>query len=137
MVREFRSPTGHLLGLPGGAIEDGSTPAETAVREFAEEADLGLDTSRLAPHGTRRTMGTLGSHSDHLFSVELTEDELEALRADAAHHGVGGHERTTVEVVAASDLDRQPNVDWATLGAVHRVLASLPTSVRAAEGSEP
>lgn len=36
--REYRHPTGrHLLSLPGGRVDAGETPSETAKREFEEE----------------------------------------------------------------------------------------------------
>lgn len=43
MLREFRMELGRpIFGLPGGLIEEGETPEQTAVRELKEETGLTL-----------------------------------------------------------------------------------------------
>jgi 8-oxo-dGTP pyrophosphatase MutT (NUDIX family) len=127
LVREFRSPGyGYVRELPGGGVEDDDGPSglvRRAVAEVAEETGLLLDPARLRPHGARQVVATLSAHRAHLFSAELTEDEVAGLRAAAGTaRGVAADgERTYVEVTTYGRL-RRSAVDWATLGALAQVL---------------
>ena len=123
LVREFRSTYGHVLELPGGSSDHLRDPLRVAVAEFAGEVGLTVDPARLVAHGARRCAGTFNTHAGHLFSLELTADELEQLRGDHDVHGVDDSERTTVVVVALDELVDLAAVDWTTIGMVRQVLA--------------
>ncbi|UGQ09717.1 NUDIX hydrolase [Yinghuangia sp. ASG 101] len=134
LVREFRSPAcsddGFVHELPGGSADFGRQdgPDATASAEVREETGLALAAERLRGHGVRQVAATVSAHRTHVYSAELTEDEVAALRADAAEaraHGVGGTERTHVEVTTYGGLLAAPTADWATIGMVARVLADL------------
>jgi 8-oxo-dGTP pyrophosphatase MutT (NUDIX family) len=131
LVREFRSPgssvDGYVRELPGGGVEDDGEPDDLllrAVAEVAEETGLVLDPARLRPHGARQLVATMSAHRAHLFSAELTEDEVSALRAaEGTARGVAADgERTYAEVTTYGRL-RSSAVDWATLGAIAQALA--------------
>ena len=127
LVREFRTPASTVDGfvheLPGGSGPE-PDPARQAAEEVAEETGLVLHPHRLRAHGSRQPAGTLSAHHVHLFSAELTEQELADLRAgQATPHGLpGGSERTWIEIVRYGDIRRQHLVDWSTLGMIAQAL---------------
>lgn len=65
---------------------------------------------------------TLSAHRAHLFSAEVTADELERLRVSGPHGVAADGERTYVEVTTFGRLRREPPVDWANLGMITEVL---------------
>ncbi|MDI1465284.1 nucleoside 2-deoxyribosyltransferase domain-containing protein [Catellatospora sp. KI3] len=130
LVREFRSGAvttdGYVHELPGGSTRPGTGPVDplaTAVAELAEETGLRVAPARLRPHGARQVAATLSAHRVHLFSVELTEAELDGLAAGPREHGVTADgERTTVEITTYGELLACPDVDWGTAGLVTTAL---------------
>jgi hypothetical protein len=64
-------------------------------------------------------------HKAHLFSVEITEEELDWLREQAGvAHGVAEEtERTYVEITTLGEIRRNANIDWSMLGMILQVLA--------------
>ena len=71
----------------------------------------------------------MSAHQAHLFAAELTAEELASLRADATAgtaHGIGGTERTYVEVATFAEIRASATVDWATLGMLAQALADRP-----------
>ncbi|CRK56135.1 unknown [Alloactinosynnema sp. L-07] len=127
LVREFRSPTvspdGFVHELPSGSSHRPMPPVEVAALELAEETGLDLPLNRFRAHHARQLAATFSAHRQHLFSVELTADELD--RIDPAARGVPGHsERTYPEVWRLGDLVSDPRADWTTLGALMEVLVS-------------
>jgi 8-oxo-dGTP pyrophosphatase MutT (NUDIX family) len=129
LVREFRTPAstvdGFIHELPGGSGPE-PDPGQQAIAEVAEETGLTLDPRRLRAHGSRQSAGTLSAHHVHVFSAELTEQELAHLRdGQGAPHGLpGSGERTWVEIVRYGELHRQQLVDWATLGMIAQVVGA-------------
>lgn len=132
LVREFRSPArtpdGFIRELPGGSAPKAGDPRQVAANEFAEETGLRISPDRLHPVGVRQPAGTLSTHTQAVYAVELSADEIARLRADDGGHGNAEEtERTYVEVARVGDLlqSDNPAVDWTTLGiitqAVHRV----------------
>jgi ADP-ribose pyrophosphatase YjhB (NUDIX family) len=126
LVREFRSPAatrdGFVLELPGGSTWNEDEDAQsTAVHEFGDETGLRLDPQRLRRLTTRQLVGTLSAHKATVFAYELTDHELEELRAEAGRaHGVTEDtERTYVEVHSLAEiLDGNVEVDWSNLGMI-------------------
>ncbi|MFG2210517.1 NUDIX domain-containing protein [Streptomyces sp. NPDC048638] len=132
LVREFRSPArtadGFIRELPGGSAPKTDDPRQVAADEFAEETGLRLSPDRLYPVGVRQPAGTVSAHTQAVYAVELSEAELDQLRADHAEHGnTAETERTYVEVARVVQLihSETATVDWTTLGiitqAIHRV----------------
>jgi 8-oxo-dGTP pyrophosphatase MutT (NUDIX family) len=133
LVREFRaagaSDDGYVRELPGGSSLSEADPDQVAAAEVREETGLSVAVERLRAHGVRQLAATLSAHRGFLYSAELTEAELAALRADAAAgrvHGDGADgstERTYVEVTTYRELLASGRVDWTTIGMVAQALA--------------
>ena len=128
LVREFRAAgvttDGFVHELPGGADTTGTGDLRAvAAREFTEETGFALDPGRLCGHHSRQLAATFSTHRLHLYSVELTRTEIEAIRADQARHGDHDNtEITYVEVRSYADLLATGDVDWTTFGAISEVL---------------
>lgn len=127
MIREFRSPStahdGFVLELPGGSHPEPMDPLELAAAEFGAETGLKIPPERLVPHRSRQLAATVTAHRQHLFSVELTADELAQVRRTGAIRGEPtSSELTYPQVVRLSDLIASDAPDWTTLGAVTEVL---------------
>ncbi|WP_433089259.1 nucleoside 2-deoxyribosyltransferase domain-containing protein [Dactylosporangium sp. CA-052675] len=131
LVREFRSTAatvdGFIHELPGGAGPDDVPALDQAAAEVREETGLALPASRLRAHGSRQVAGTLSAHRAHLFSAELTEPEVAALRAsaDTPFGEPGTTERTWVELRTYAEIRAGALVDWPTLGMLAQVLADV------------
>ncbi len=131
LVREFRTPAatkdGFILELPGGSSSKKSNPEETAAEEVHEEMGLYIEPSRLKVRGTRRLAGTLSAHQAHLFSAEITAEEMDWLKSqkDIAHGKEEDSERTFIEVHSVSQLINNESIDWTTLGQILSVIAKV------------
>jgi hypothetical protein len=127
LVREYRSPgsgpDGFVHELPSGAGE--GDPATRAVGEVVEETGLVLDPARLRSHGSRQVAATMSAHHAHLFSAEITEAELERLRAGLVYGNEAESERTVPEITTFGQLRTARLVDWATLGMLTEALTSV------------
>jgi hypothetical protein len=121
LVREFRSsassPDGMVHELPGGSAA--GSALDQAVTETREETGLAIDVRRIRSRGSRQLTATMSAHHAHLFTAEISDDELAYLRASqASPHGDGGTERTWPEITTFGELREHRLVDWATLGMV-------------------
>ena len=109
LVEEFRIGN-FVAGLPprhcwsvgpvAGMIEPGSTPAETARREAAEEA--GFDASDILLHGPFTTLPSPGGMGEiiHHFVAFCDLSHM----VDGAQHGLASeHESTTVRIVPRAE----------------------------------
>jgi len=131
IVKEFRSPAatpdGFIRELPGGSsVQEGEDPLETAAHEVQEETGFYLDPARLKTHGALQLAGTLSSHKAHLYSAELTDEEVEWFKSqDGIVHGnIEDSERTFIEVRSLHELINEQLVDWTTLGQILSVIQS-------------
>jgi len=131
LIHEFRSPAvtedGFVWDLPSGSsFELIGDMLTVAVSECSEETGLVIEPSRLQLHAPRQLIGAFSAHKAHLFSVEITERELDYLRSQqGTPHGAehDSSERTYVEVVKLKDIRRENKVDWSMLGMILSVLA--------------
>ena len=123
LVREFRSPAstpdGLVHELPGGSTAAETDALDQAITETEQETGLGIDVRRIRAHGSRQLAATMSAHHAHLFTAEITSDELARLRSSqATPHGVGDTERTWPEITTFGELREHHLVDWATLGMI-------------------
>lgn len=130
LIREFRSPAatsdGFVREVPGGSsLKPKGDQLEVAAAECGEETGLCIEAGRMRRHEARQMVATLSAHKAHLFSVEITTEELVALRAEhgVAHGVIEDTERTYVEVMKLGDIRRRADVDWSMLGMILSVLA--------------
>lgn len=130
LVSEFRSPannpTAMVTEVPGGSsFKPGVAPETTASEEMHEETGLHIEANRFKPVGVRQIAATLAAHRAHCYAVELTADEMLALKWEAgkAHGNHADTEYTFVEVTTVADLLKNPNVDWSNLGMVFQALS--------------
>jgi 8-oxo-dGTP pyrophosphatase MutT (NUDIX family) len=128
LIKEFRSPAstpdGFIYELPSGSTIGNDTPEAIAAEELHEETGLWLDPSRLTKVASRQLAGTLSAHKSHLYSVELTEEELEWLKSqkDIPHGVEKDTERTFVEIKTIKEILDEKLVDWTTLGMIFSVI---------------
>jgi 8-oxo-dGTP pyrophosphatase MutT (NUDIX family) len=129
LIREFRSPAstpdGFIHELPSGSAPDNDYE-EAASHELHEETGFYLEPSRLKRVATRQLAGTFSAHKSHLYSAQLTQEEVEWFKSqrDIPHGVEKDTERTFIEVVALSELMSNRLVDWATLGMIFSVINS-------------
>lgn len=128
LVREFRSPASthdaFIRELPGGSSPGEDDPGTIASEEVHEETGLHITSDRFKQEGARQLAGTLSSHKGHLFSVELTDDEMNWLKAqrDVTHGNVDDSEQTYIEVYTLDQLLGGELTDWTTLGMIATVV---------------
>jgi 8-oxo-dGTP pyrophosphatase MutT (NUDIX family) len=131
LVREFRSPAatkdGFVHELPSGSSRDDVDPKENACHEVQEETGIVIDPSRLEFHGTKQLAGTLSAHKSHLYSVELTDEEIEWLKSQEGivHGNKEDSEQTFVEVVRLEEILKEDLTDWTTIGQVMTVVFGM------------
>lgn len=124
LVREFRSAASTADGLvhelPSGSASTQTNALDQAARETAEETGLSIDVRRIQAHGSRQLAATMSAHHAHLFTAEITGEELAQLRATrSTPHGVRNDtEQTWTEITTFGKLRADRLVDWATLGMI-------------------
>lgn len=125
LVKEFRPPAitkdGLVHGLPGGSSpKKGNDPEDTAAEEVHEETGFYVEPDRIKFYEARQMASTLLSHKSFLYSVELTEEEIDWFKSqkDIVHGKEEDSERTFIEVCTVKDLLKNVDVDWSTLGMV-------------------
>jgi 8-oxo-dGTP pyrophosphatase MutT (NUDIX family) len=131
VVKEFRSPVandeGYVFELAGGSSWDTDTnPLQTAVEECAEEVGLSLAPDRFTQHETNQIAPTALSHQLHLFSAELSTEEMNTIaqNQDIPHGVTEDSERTWAHVYTYNELLNSNSIDWSTLGMISKVLHS-------------
>lgn len=131
-VREFRSAVatndGWVRELPGGS--DFATDLswlDIAVMEVFDETGLQIDPSRFVYHGARQALATMSAHQAHLFSVELTAEEMAYAKLHEELKTVfgDGEERTYIEVVTVGEVLANSAYDRSTVSMVLEVALGL------------
>lgn len=128
IVREFRSPANNddcfVRELVGGSSNTISDPLIVAKEEVEEETGFNIHPSRLKEHSTRQIASTLSSHKCHLYSVELSDDELKWFedRAGKPNGVAKDSEITYIEVCKVLDLLNNNLVDWSNIGQILSVI---------------
>lgn len=124
LVKEFRSPVanseGFVYELPGGSSNSKKPPLEVAASEVHEETGFKVSSDRLKYFGVRQAAATLSAHKIHLYSLELTEEEVKELEATKGQvHGVEtDSERTYTEVKTLGEILGSDLLDWNNMGMI-------------------
>jgi ADP-ribose pyrophosphatase YjhB (NUDIX family) len=91
LVLRRNPPSADMYAFPGGRAEEDETPAETALREFAEETGIGARNPRLFETYDLLTRADDGAVSSHfflsVFLVDADEDAVAEAADDAADIG--------------------------------------------------
>lgn len=129
IVKEFRSPArtpdGFVWELTCGSSKDTEEGTlQVAVHEVEEEAGVHLDPSRLQRVAARQLAGTLSVHQATVYAVELTQEEIDAVKRDVgvARGVLDDSERTYAHVFTVAELLSRPLTDWSTIGMVMSAL---------------
>lgn len=129
IVKEFRSPAatpdGFIRELAGGSSwKPNEDVKQIAADEVHEETGFYLDPKRLVFNHSRQLAGTLSSHKSHLFSTELTDEEIKWFKSqDGIVHGnEEDTERTFIEVNTVHNLINNDDLDWSSLGQILSVI---------------
>jgi 8-oxo-dGTP pyrophosphatase MutT (NUDIX family) len=127
LIREFRSPgstpDGLVHELPGGSAVGETRPLDDAARETEEETGLAINLQRIRTHGSRQLAAAVSAHHAHLFTAEITGDELAQLRSTlSTSYGAGDTEKTWIEITTFREILGKRVVDWATLGMITQAL---------------
>lgn len=132
LVKEFRSPVNNPIALvleaPSGSSHNPQdTPLDIAVSEVKEETGREISPARFVPHGARQVAATMSIHQSNLFSIELSQAEVEWFkqRSGVARGVESDSERTYVTVETLAEIMASKTVDWSMMGMVlTSVLAS-------------
>jgi len=132
LVREFRTPAstpdGFIWEVPGGSSpKPKQNPYNVASEEVYEETGRSFDPSRFEFHGARQLAGTFTAHKSHLFSVKITEEELNwFISQKGIVHGADldnpTGEKTYIEVKTVKELLSEKLLDWSNIGMILAVL---------------
>lgn len=132
LIKEFRSPVrngdGLVWELPSGSSHITTDSLKIAVEEVSEETGLNISCERLKYISSRQLAATLSAYMSHLYSVELTEEELVWLKAQKnIPHGSDYPDNPTgeqayTEVVKLRDIMYNNLVDWSNIGMIRSVL---------------
>jgi 8-oxo-dGTP pyrophosphatase MutT (NUDIX family) len=131
LVQEYRTPAttadGYIWEIPSGSsLSPGRRPLDIGLSEVMEETGLVLPAEAVRFHAARQAAGTLSVHKVHLFSAELTDEQVAQLRAEETrgepHGDATESERTFVRVRTVSDILADGRVDWSNLGMILAVL---------------
>ena len=131
LVKEYRSPVSNsqakIYELPGGStFHSGVDPYKLVVQELQEETGITLsEDHRLRSHVPRQLNGTMSTHKCHLFSLELTREEMSDIE-EAVGKTFGKSEdteQTTLVVMSLRELLSADFSDYATLGMILQALA--------------
>lgn len=132
LVKEFRSPAttpdGFIREFPGGSsVKKNDDSRSVAAEEVHEETGFYIEPERLNSHGALQLAGTLSAHKAHLYSVELTDEEIEWFKSqDGIVHGnEKDTERTFIEVLPLYEILHNKIVDWTTLGMILKVMEPI------------
>ncbi|HVI69789.1 MAG TPA: nucleoside 2-deoxyribosyltransferase domain-containing protein [Magnetospirillaceae bacterium] len=127
LVEEFRTPGGQVVAPPGGSSHHCADHLVVAAEECHEETGLQIDPERFVFHGSRQIQATLSAQLCHLYSVRLSYEELEWLRAQEAAgivHGIEADtERTRLRITTLGEIRAANRLDWSMLGMLLEVIA--------------
>lgn len=129
LIKEFRSTVsndeGFVYELPGGSsFDDTINPVDNAQSEFYEEVGLFIeDKKRFNFVSNRQILSTFSTHHAFLFSIKLTEDEMQKIKqigkdkVDKTDQINDSDEHTYTIVVKKEEILKLP-LDYTTIGMI-------------------
>lgn len=130
LVKEFRSPvnngTNYIYELPGGSSFSEKDNINIIISELQEEIGLIVGEDRLQYISSRQLMGTLAIHKCHLYKLELTMEEMNALKANTHNKTFGVKEDTEltyVEIVDLSFILQNNLLDYSNIGMIYEAIS--------------
>jgi 8-oxo-dGTP pyrophosphatase MutT (NUDIX family) len=121
VIKEFRSPCrnehGFVYELPGGSsFKPNSDVYQTAADELFEETGIRVEKARLRKEMSRQSGATVTTHHVHLFSCELTKEEMSVAKKCAEDRTVFGNEneteRTYIETITLREAIPSSKMDF-------------------------
>jgi len=127
MAREFRSPVCNdkcfVYELPGGSSTTDKDDLDVVTSEIKEEIGLDIDKSRIVSHQTRQCVSTLSIHKCHLYSIELTNEELNTISKNKQPKGVvEDTEMVYTEIFTLKEILENELLDWNNIGQIMSIL---------------
>jgi hypothetical protein len=129
LIKEFRSTVSNKIGYVreiagGSSFKHVSDPRVLIADECFQETGLKLPVERFESYGSRQVASTVSTHRAHLFSAELSDEEMEFLRQQQGiTHGVMEEtERTYTEVTTLREILKLEDVDHSVIGMIMQVL---------------
>lgn len=124
LAKEFRSPVsnkeGFVYELPGGSAFDNQSYLKNAQSEYWEEMGVDIEQSRFKLVSERQLAATFGTHTSHLYKLELNKEEFEQLKERSlVEHEMGLHNDELIYVVLVKEKDLYDlPMDYTTLGMI-------------------
>ena len=106
-VRKYRLPWPTVWEIPGGKVDWGENPADTAVREFQEETGLPARNPRLL--GMTRDDDEYAKRNIHYFLVDAEMGDVR----------LGDPEHVAWKLVPLDEAARIENLAWTTISALY------------------
>ena len=126
LCEEFRTPVVNenemVFELPGGSsLNEDDDRLETASKELEEETGLNINPERFKYESIKQSAATLCSHRIALFSVELTDEELNQIKNDKTSHGVT-EDTELIHLHVMTIREAMNKIDWTNIGMIMSVL---------------
>lgn len=133
IIKEFRSPVrnkeGYVYELPSGSIELKGKAVEQSFKEFEEETGVKLKNPKSAILiKERQCVSTFSSHTNTVYSYELSEEEIDKIGKDTKGKCFGieeDTEMTYVEIQTVKEILDQNLLDWSMLGVLFEVIQKV------------
>lgn len=128
LIKEFRTPVNNsecmVYEIPGGSYVSEKENIDIIHSEIMEETGLNIDKNKLTFIEERQCMSTLSIHRNYLYCLELTESEMDKVKAkkDQTFGVEEDTELTYVEVFKLKDILNSNLLDWNNIGMILRVL---------------
>ena len=142
VIKEFRSPCrneyGFVYELPGGSsFKPNSDVYQTAAAELFEETGIRVEKARLRKEMSRQAAATVTTHHVHLFSVELTDEEMHVAKKCAEERTMFGNadetEQTYIETITLREAIPSTKLDFNCLGMIMQTIGIFYDNQQAKE----
>lgn len=124
IIKEFRSPVSnndeYVYELPGGSSFNDKLDLEIISDEIHEETSLDIAKDRIKLVDQRQMASTLCSHKCTLYSVELTQSEIDSVKEiERTNRSFGvecDSENTYLRVYKLKDIINNKTLDYSNIG---------------------